>query len=174
MKYALFIQKKFKYMIDNSTEKAKSLTILLELVWWLLTCMVVLAVLYPIYKHLGFWKFTDWNILFIVVVITLTRYIFLLEHTFLAKNQRLKVILFLFMFPFGFTMIHGINKFMNYIEENSWEPITNGLTDSNKLALESYMWGEMLFFGVGSVIVCIVFMGRMLKSVWTLHNRGRA
>jgi FlaA1/EpsC-like NDP-sugar epimerase len=161
-------------MTDNSPEKAKSLTILLELVWWLLTVVVIFAVLFPIYKHLGFWKFTGWNILFIVVLITLSRYIFLLEHTFLAQKQRLKVILLLFMFPFGFTMIHGLNKFMNYIEEHSWEPITGGLPENTKHSLEGYMYGEMLFFGVGSVMVCAIFLVRMFKSVWTLHNRGKA
>jgi hypothetical protein len=154
-------------------DKTKSLTLQLELVWWLLTIVIAFAVLYPIYKHLDNWLFVGWNLTFIVVLVTLTRYIFLLEHTFLAKRQSWKVGLLLFMFPFSFTMIHGLNKFMNYVEENSWEPITGHLTDSVKLSLEGYMYGEMLFFGVGSAMVSVLFIGRMFQSVWTLQNRGR-
>jgi hypothetical protein len=161
-------------MQQNTSEQEKSLTKMLEIVWWLVTLVIIFGISYPIVKHLGNWRFLYLNIFFIITLVTLTRYIFLIEHTFIAQNQRLKVGLMLFMFPFGFTVIHFLNKFMNYIEENSWEPITGSLALSIKTPLENYMWGEMLFFGVGSVMVCAAFALKMFKSVWMLHNRGKA
>jgi hypothetical protein len=63
------------------------LTLLLELVWWIATAVVIIAVLYPIHKSMRFWPFEQWNIAFIIIVITIARYIFLLKHTLLAKRQ---------------------------------------------------------------------------------------
>jgi hypothetical protein len=161
-------------MENNKSEQEKSLLKMLELLWWVVTLVIIFAVSFPIVKHLGYWKYLGLNIFFIVTLITLTRYIFLIEHTFIAQRQRLKVGLILFMFPFAFTVIHFLNKFMNYIEEHSWEPITGQLPINIKAPLENYMWGEMLFFGVGSVMVCAAFAVKMFKSVWMLHNRGKA
>lgn len=144
----------------------------LEVIWWLLTAVVVWAVLWPIHQAMHVWPFERWNIIFIVMLITLTRYIFLLPHTFIARMQEVKVILILLMFPLTFVLIEAVNGFMVYIEENTWDGLTGHLPLSNKHAIEDYIWGEMLFFGVGSFIAAPVFAVRLLISVWRTRNRG--
>lgn len=153
-------------------EKRLSLILWLEIVWWIITGLVIAAVLYPIQKAMYVWPFRGWNIIFIVVLLTFGRYVFLLKHTFLAKRQVLKIALLVLMFPLTFALVDGLHAFMNYIEENTWDTLTGHLPAAQKTSIEQYIWSEMLFFGVGSVIAAPVFAGRLMMSIWRTRNRG--
>lgn len=153
-------------------EKRDSLVAQLEVVWWVVTALVVVAVLYPIHRAMYVWPFQAWNIGFIVALITLSRYIFLLPYTFVAKRQVLKIALLLLMFPLTFILISGLNGFLTYIEEHTWDALTGHLPGESRMSMESYIWGEMLFFGSGSVIAAPVFAARLMRSIWMLRNRG--
>lgn len=153
-------------------DKRQRLLLVLELLWCVITAIVVLAVLYPIQKAMHVWPFQTWNIVFVITLVTLTRYIFLLPHTFLAKRQEVKVGLIIAVFPFLFYLIGGLNGFMTYIEENSFEALTGHLPAANKKSIEDYLWNEMLFFGAGSIIATLVLAGRLFLSIWRLRNRG--
>lgn len=152
--------------------KYNTLKIMLELLWWIITALVVWAVLRPIHQAMHVWPFETWNVVFIVILITLTRYVFLLKHTFIGKQQVLKIALLLLMFPLTFILIERVNEFLGFIEERTWEPLTGHLPMSQKQTIEEYIWGEMLFFGVGSIIAAPVFAGRMMLSIWRTRNRG--
>ena len=152
--------------------KSNTLKITLELIWWAITAIVVWAVLQPIHKAMYVWPFAFTNVLFVVVLITLTRYIFLLKHTFINKQQVLKIVLMLLMFPLCFLLIERVNEFLGFIEEQTWAPLTGHLPASQRPAIEEYIWGEMLFFGVGSALAAPAFAIRMMLSIWRTRNRG--
>jgi len=152
--------------------QSNKLKIALELIWWVITAIVAWAVLYPIHKAMYVWPFEIVNIIFVVLLITLTRYIFLLKHTFIGERQVLKIVLLLLMFPLAFLLIEQVNGFLVFIEERTWEPLTGHLPTAQQPAIEQYIWGEMLFFGVGSIIATSVFAGRMMLSIWRTRNRG--
>lgn len=152
--------------------KSNALKITLELVWWIITAIIVWIVLKPIHKAMYVWPFEWTNILFVVALITLTRYIFLLRHTFIADQQVLKIILMLLMFPLTFYMIERVNEFLGFIEEKSWEPLVGHLPAAQQLPVQEYIWNEMLFFGVGSIIAAPAFAIRMMLSIWRTRNRG--
>lgn len=153
-------------------EKRSVLAPSLELLWWLITAVIVWVVLSPIYKAMYVWPFRNTNIAFVVALVTFTRYIFLLKYTFLAHRQELKVVVLLLMFPVTFMLMDHLNGFIRYIDDNTWEVLTGHLPPGDKEATESYLWNEMLFFGVGSVIAAPVLAGRMFMSVWRTRNRG--
>ena len=146
--------------------------LLLELTWWVITAVVVWAVLAPIDKAMYWWPFRTWNIIFIISLVTLTRHVFLLEHTFLAKQQVWKIALLLLMFPATFMFINGVSDFMGFIEEKTWDPMTGHLPALEKLSIEKYIWNEMMFFGVGSILTAPIFAARMMQSIWRTRNRG--
>ncbi|MBN8678151.1 MAG: hypothetical protein J0M29_07980 [Chitinophagales bacterium] len=152
--------------------KSDTLKIALELIWLAITALVAWMVLQPIYKAMYVWPFEVWNVVFVVTLITLTRYIFLLQHTFVARRQVLKIVLLLLMFPLTFVLIDHVNDFLTYIEERTWEPLVGHLPTDQQLPVQEYIWGEMLFFGVGSIIAAPVFAGRMMLSIWRQRNRG--
>ena len=155
-------------------EKRQSLLLSLEAIWWVVTAVLVALVLYPIHKAMNVWRFEDWNIAFAVILITFARYIFLMQHTLIAQRQVLKVVLILLMFPLTFILITGVTGFMSYIEENTWDGITGHLPPLQKRSIEQYLWAEMLFFGVGSVIAAPMLAGRLFMSIWRVRNRGTA
>jgi hypothetical protein len=150
----------------------QQLILRLELVWWVATAVLVFAVLYPIHQTLKIWPFLTWNIIYIVALVTLTRYIFQLEHTFLAKRQILKAMLIIVLLPITFSFISGLNGFLSWIEENTWEPITGDLPFKKQQSIQSYAWNQMIFFAAGSIIAAIVFAVRLFISIWRTHNRG--
>ncbi len=153
-------------------QKQTIVRILLELTWWVITAVVVWAVLSPINKAMYVWPFRITNIVFIVAMVTFARHIFLLEHTFFAKNQIAKIALLLLMFPVTFMLIDNVSGFMVYIEDNTWEPLTGHLPAAEKRSTEKYIWNEMLFFGIGSILSAPIFAGRMMLSIWRTRNRG--
>jgi hypothetical protein len=152
-------------------DQKKSLMLWMELLWWVVTGVVAAAVLYPIHQAMHTWLFEVSNIIFIVVLITLARHIFLLEHTFLGDQQEIKVAALIAMFPLIFMLIGDLNTFMVYIEEKTWEPFTGHLPTAQRINMERYIWGEMLFFGAGSILAAVLFIRRMFRSVWTYRNR---
>ena len=99
--------------------KSNTLKITLELVWWVITAIVVWIVLQPIHKAMYVWPFEWTNVMFVVVLITLTRYIFLLKHTLISKRQVLKIVLMHLMFPFTFWLVERINEFLRFIEKQT-------------------------------------------------------
>lgn len=146
--------------------------ILLELCWWAVTAIVIWLILNPIYQSMREWPFWGWNVIFIVSVITLWRYILLFPHTLIAKKQIVKFILMVLMVPFTFKMIEGLHGFMTFIEEKTFESLTGHLPPRPRKSLERYIWVEMLFFGAGSILAGPAFAFRMLISVWRTRNQG--
>jgi len=74
-----------------------NLSLILEVVWWIFTLLLVVGILFPIYsKANATYPFYTSSILFIVVFVTFTRYIFLLKYTFLAHLEKLKLAIILF------------------------------------------------------------------------------
>ncbi len=150
-----------------------TLTIRLELIWWLFTAILIAAILLPIYSHIDHYPFWMTNVLFVAVFITLTRYVFLLKHTFLAKRQILKIALIFLSIPVIFYLINQINYFQTFLDEEGVESFIHGLPLHRRNGLATFIRAEMLLFGVGSVIIAIIFPFRMLLSVWLLRNRGK-
>ena len=153
-------------------KKQLALKVWLELIWWLITALIIFLVLYPIHQAMYVWPFQTRNIISILVVVTLTRYVFLFPHTFVARQQIWKIALILLMFPLTFAMISSLNGFMTYIEEQTWDALTGHLPTDAKRNIETYIWTEMIFFGAGSVLTPALFAIRLFLSVWRQHNRG--
>ena len=146
----------------------------LEFLFWVVTAIITAAVIYPIIDLAPDYRFLIPNIIFIVVFITCTRYIFLLQYTWLAKLQVVKTA-FIFAGIYGlFLLVEQINKFQTFMDEEGPEALISNLPVTETIGIVGYIRSEMLFFGVGSVIALLVFMGRMLQSIWNYKNRGIA
>lgn len=154
-------------------QPATSLLFRLELTWWAITVLILLGVLLPFQAYWQTYPFFWSNVVFLLVFITLTRYIFFLPYTFLAHRQFLKVAFVFICIPSVFLLIQELNRFQTFLDYNGIEAILgiSGLTIENSLI--NYTYSEMLLFGVGSIICGIVFPLRLLWSVWRLRNRGR-
>ena len=148
--------------------------IILELIWWVVTAIVAAAVLIPILNSLDGYPFLTSNIVFIVVFITMTRYVFLLKHTILAKAELVKVGIVLVSIPFIFLLIEGLSNFQNYLDEEGLDKFMPLLNLDKQQDMINYIKSEMLFFGVGAIIVAIVFPVRMVISIWMNRNSNKS
>ncbi|MEZ4931510.1 MAG: hypothetical protein R2788_05200, partial [Saprospiraceae bacterium] len=59
-------------------EKQKKLHIRLELIWWMITLVIIIGLFIPIYTTQKDYPFWMSNTIFVLVFITFSRYIFLL------------------------------------------------------------------------------------------------
>ncbi|MCB0559439.1 MAG: hypothetical protein H6573_21765 [Lewinellaceae bacterium] len=145
---------------------------LLEILFWAFTVVVAIAVLLPIVNEVEGYPFLFINIVYIVTAITVTRYLFLLPHTFLARLQPLKVILVFLCLPFVFYLVQELNNFQVFIDEKGLDALVGDLPYARRNNMVDYIRSEMLLFGTGSIISSVSFPFRLLVSVWRTRNWG--
>ncbi len=156
--------------MDN---RQKSLFLKLEILWWLITAVIILGVLYPIYtKVAGNYPFYFSNILFIVVFITFTRLIFLLKFSFLADWEKIKIALITITPILLFFLVNELNYFQTFLDEKGVENFLAQMSIPEQETMRKYITAEMLLFGVGSLIAAVVLPIRLLMSIWRARNRG--
>jgi len=151
-----------------------ALSIGLELIFWIVTAIIAAAVLYPIISVTENYLFLVPNIIFIVVLVTCTRYIFLLQHTWLAKLQVVKTALIFGSIWAVFLLIEQLGKFQSFIDEEGPEALVGEMPLDQMASIVGYIKSEMLFFGVGSIIAVVILAGRLMKSIWNYRNLGVA
>ena len=159
------------YDLYKMDEKLR-LKLLLELIWWVLTVVLIWLVLRPIQKNIYDFPFYIWNIIFIVAFVTFTRIIFLLPYTFLARALWVKVAIVLLTPLIAYYLFGGMSLVRNFIDEEGMLSIMRHLVDEDQERLSSYIRREILFFGVGSVVASITLALRMLISIFRMRNRG--
>jgi hypothetical protein len=144
-----------------------------ELLWWAFTLLAVAVILAPVaYGAQGYPFWAD-NILFIVSFITLSRHIFLLQHTFLANTRYPKAVLIFASIPFIFYLIQQLNGFQTFLDENGPEALVGFLSIEKTIAISGYVRTQMVLFAVGAIISAVILPFRMLVSIWRLWNLGK-
>ncbi len=144
----------------------------IELLWWLITIVVVAAVMLPIFTRAEDYPFYEINVLYIVTFITLSRYIFLLPFTFLAHRQVWKAILVFLCVPLIFYLVQELNFFQTFLDEYGPKAVVGDLPYRRLNGMINYVRNEMLLFGMGAIISAVVLPFRLLLSIWRNRNRG--
>lgn len=157
-------------VVKEQYMKEIKLYLLVELLWWALTAVVVVAVMWPIWSTGVIWLFQTPNIFFIVTLITFGRHIFALNSSLIGKKQTLKAFILIALVPIVFAFISNLNEFMVYVEEHMWDQMTGHLEISSRRNIESYLYNEMLFFTVGSILAAFGLAVRLIMSLWTQYN----
>jgi hypothetical protein len=137
-----------------------NMSLKLELISWVFTLVLAVAVLFPIYTGITNYPFWWTNILFIV--------------TFLANRQKLKVVLFFLSIPIVFFLISQVHYFQSFLDEQGVGSFLGNMTLDNRNSMADFVKKEMMLFGIGSVVIAIIFPFRLLLSVWRFRNRGKA
>lgn len=145
---------------------------ILEILFWAFTAVVAVAVLLPILIELEDYPFLFINIIYIVTAITVTRYLFLLQHTFLARRQPLKAVFIFLFIPFIFYLVQELNNFQVFIDEQGLDALVGSLPYRRRNNMADYIRSEMLFFGTAGIISSVAFPFRLIASIWLTRNRG--
>jgi dipeptide/tripeptide permease len=144
----------------------------LELFWWLITGLVLAAVLLPIYFNIGNFPFYRLNIVVIICFITLGRYIFLLPYTFIARREVWKIVIVFLCIPLVFYLVQELNYFQTFIDERGVESLVGKRPADKQMQWVYFIQNEILLFGVGAVIATVIMPFRLILSVWRGRNRG--
>jgi len=161
-----------KSYLATDLKKETKYKIFFEVLWILITILITFLVMYPIESATQTFPFKWVNIWAVIAFITLARYIFLLKHTFLAYNFPLKLILFFAMIPLCFYFIGGLADFQIYKDDIGFESFLSHLDRERQGTIIKYLSTEFIFFGTAAIITAIIFSFRMMKSIWSVRNRG--
>lgn len=142
----------------------------IELIWWVLTVLITGLILLPILWQIPDYRFLWQNLAFIVVFVTLARYIFQLRYSFLAPMRNFKVAVMFGCLITAFLLVQEINLFQTYLDENGIESVVGSLSKEKQAPMMSYIRSEMLLFGVGAAISCIILPLRLILSIWRRWN----
>ena len=144
----------------------------IEIVAFLITGIVVTAVMLPIFRNVPDFEYQFYNIVSITAFITLVRYIFLLRFTPFARFAPLKAAFVFLAIPLFVFLMDGLSEFQNQLDEDGTYSMVSHLTTSKQLPLSKYIRAEMVFFGVGALIATLILPLRMIQSIWRVLNRN--
>jgi len=148
----------------------KRLQYRLELIWWVFTFLLAAAVLAPIYLRSLPYPFYIENIAFVAIFVTVTRYAFLLKHTWLARRRRTKIAIITGSLLLIFILVTSMMDFNNYLGEVGLQEMVKELSADEQYSMISYIQREVILFGVGSIIGLVVLSLRLMISLWRMRN----
>jgi hypothetical protein len=147
--------------------------LILELIWWAVTIVITTLIMLPIYNALGSeYPYYFPNIIFIVIFITLTRYIFLVKYTFFADVPLIKIVFIFLPIPIFFFCIDALYDFQRFLDEEGVISLLGHLHVDDQYALAKYVRYQKIFFGTGAIITLAMLPIRMIISLWRRKNRG--
>lgn len=157
-------------------KKITAIQLAMELLWWLITAIIVYMVISPIYGLLIEYPFLVENIVYVVVFITFTRYLFLLKNTPFSQSLPIKGFFIFACLPLIVYLLSAMFNFQIYLNEQGHDGFIGLLHNMDTpfeevQTLYTYFRREMIFFGAGSIIVTIIFPFRMLVSIWRVYNK---
>lgn len=154
-------------------QEGTSKKVMLEIIWWIVTGIIVSLILIPIFTGIGYkYEFYTPNIFFIVIFVTYTRYIFLLRHTLIADSQWTKLVLVFLSIPLLFYAVDALYNFQDFVDQDNHITMLNHLDPEKAREVSNYFKYQFLFFGTGGIMVLLLMPIRMIVSIWRKLNRG--
>ena len=146
---------------------------MLELIWWFFTAAIVYLVMNPIINEAPQFPFILPNAIFIILFITLTRYIFLFKTTWLYKYSWVQVVLILLSVFIVAYLIRQLNNFTGYMENVGLMDMLDYLPFDRQKSLSGYIKTEYLLTGIGSIAAAVIFPFRLIVAIWQKINRKK-
>jgi hypothetical protein len=135
----------------------------LEIIWWTITAIVIVLVMFPIWSEVGTdFRYHNSNIMAVFIFMVYSRLLFVLRHTYIAKNSLMKIIFVIMSIPLFIYFMDRINGDTSLLTQYS-DRVAN---------LTKYIRYEYLFFAVAALITVAMMPFRMILSLWRTRNRG--
>jgi hypothetical protein len=141
-----------------------------EFVFLIITAIIAYAIMWPVQHYVIRYGFTWSNYLFIFVVLTYTRYIFLLKYTPFSYNHWVKLFFIFGSIPMFFILIDKMYEFFRMLDEVGLESYINSDSFNTQIAIAKYTKYQFIFFSASTFIVLVVLPIRFIKSIWRVKN----
>ena len=146
--------------------------LLLELVFWLISFLLIALLLLPIYTKVYDYQFYGLNIITTLIAFHFIRSIFLLKHMWFSHHTKVKVVCFFLCIPVLLYLIDAIYNFQSFRDNTGVTSLVGHLPLEDQLGISTYIIRMTMISWISAVIATVVFPIRLLKSVWLLRNRG--
>lgn len=162
---------------DSNLSKQRTSKFFMELLWWAVTAIAAWMATRPFWKYFDNDEYLIELTVYIVVLITVARYLFLLKYTFLARLQALKFILIFASIPLALWGVNEFFDFRDFYETQSEGMIENqsyfeeGLTFSKRYEVLQHLMPIYSFFAWGAIITLFMMPFRLLVSYWRVYNK---
>ena len=144
----------------------------LELVWWLFTLLLATLVILPLYTTLLEFPFYVPNFVYVVVAVTLTRYLFFLHISWLRDRLFLQGAIIMALIPLLFYMGQRFQNFIIYFDEQGPDVLHRYLDPSIGPAMTQYVHAEYRFFGIWAMTAAVITPFRFLYNIWVRYRAG--
>jgi len=147
--------------------------IALELVWLVVTVVLAILILLPIYSSIqGDYLYYGFNIFIVTVAITFCRYIFLLKHHWVSSAKWIKIAFIFIPIPVFFFLITGFYDFQAFSDEKGIISMLSSIPFKEQTKLVTYIKTEILLFWTTAFIANAFMPIRMIISLWREINKG--
>ncbi|MGB3547260.1 MAG: hypothetical protein WBA17_09815 [Saprospiraceae bacterium] len=143
----------------------------LEIIWLIFTALLIVLLLLPVHLYLPAFPYLLPNAVAIFSAITLTRYLFQLDISWLGNRQGAKIVLVFLLLPLVFYLVQYINYFQLFFDERGPDVLIADLEPVWGKSLDDYLKTEFLFFSVWAVIAGAILPVRLIMHIWKQRNR---
>ncbi|MBB4079662.1 glucan phosphoethanolaminetransferase (alkaline phosphatase superfamily) [Lewinella aquimaris] len=150
----------------------RAATAVFELAWWAFALVLAALVLLPIYDSIPEFPFFVPNFIYVVVAVTLTRYLFLLRVSWLRDHLIVQAGLALALIPLIFYMIQAFNGFIIFFDERGPDVLVKSLDPAVGETMDRYMHAEFRFFGIWAIMAAVVTPFRLTYNAWKRYRAG--
>jgi hypothetical protein len=161
-----------KSYLRAMSSPSSTMPALYELIWWAFTLVLAGLMLLPIYTHLPDFPYLVANAVYIIVAITLTRYLFFLKISWLRDHLMIQGAFSILLIPLIFGMIQFLNAFIRFFDENGRDALVGNLPKETAVILNGYLHAEYRFFAVWAIIAALMMPLRLLYNVWMRYRAG--
>lgn len=143
-----------------------------ELIWTVITLMVVYAILYPITQKIDYIYYNA-NAAFIFVTLTYFRWAVTLRRTLFLRPAWVRFLLFSFNCILFVFFMQQEQKFLLlhqnfFIEDFGFPKVI--MFDNLKEDLFKYLYTQIVLFGTGSLLMIVALNIRLLISWWQFYK----
>lgn len=143
-----------------------------ELLWWAFTLVLAALIITPLYTQVPEFPFFLPNVIYILVAITITRYMFFLEISWLRDKLFLQCAISLALIPLIFYMGQYFNAFIIFFDEEGPDVLTKNIAPKWQDIMDTYMHTEYRFFGVWAIVAGLIMPFRLLYNAWVRYRAG--
>lgn len=143
-----------------------------EILWLIITVMVIYAVLYPITSKIDYiyWKI---NAFFIFISLTYFRYAITFKSLPFLRPSLVRFLIFAVNLSMFIYIGQNLQKLISmadnfYLEDFGFPHVF--ITDEVKRGFFKYLYTEVVLFGTGSLITLSAFQLRLIISYWQYYR----
>ena len=138
----------------------------LELIWWLVTVVVVALIMLPIIQANIDFPWMIYNVVYLVGAITLLRYNFSLHHHPLSDSKLFKISLILVAPILFFPLLEGLHDFLEFNDQEGLQTLVGHLSVKKQSWMMKYMRIEYVLAGTTCFLGVFAMIVKMIRSLW--------